>query len=179
MLFNKYRLYVVLYVRGGSPTMPGKEDTYHWAFLVGPKVEGKGSRGIRYQVKQRQQLGGGLEWEFEERECPLTPTNMLLVRVIIGKILDRDRLAEIMRNTPVRESQPGWNCVVWVKEALESLANDPKALGTSVTEWDRVRNAAMEYCQQKKDQHRFNAWSNFDMDKAPTYDLLELKETII
>ncbi|EFE44655.1 hypothetical protein TRV_00582 [Trichophyton verrucosum HKI 0517] len=178
-MFNKNRLYVALYARGGSPTMPGKEDTYHWAFLVGPKVEGESSKGIRYQVKQRHQIGVGLEWVFEERECPLTPTSMLLVRVIIGKILDMNRLAEILRNTPVREDQPGWNCVAWVKEALESLANDSKALGTSVTEWDKVRNAAMEYCQQKKDQRRFNAWSNFDMNKTPTYNLLELKETII
>ena len=130
-------------------------------------------------MKQRLQIVGDSEWDFEERECPLTPTNMLLVRVVVGKIIDGNRLAEILRNTPVREDQPGWNCVAWVKEALESLANDSKALGTSVTEWDKVRNAAMEYCQQKKDQHRFNAWSNFDMGKTPTYDMLELKETII
>jgi hypothetical protein len=53
--------------------------------------------------------------------------------------------------------QPGWNCVFWVKEALEMLKADPKALGTSVVEWEKVRSEAMGYCQRKKDQHRLMA----------------------
>jgi hypothetical protein len=54
-----------------------------------------------------------------------------------------------------------------------------KALGTNVTDWAKVRNQAMGYCQQKKDQHRFDGQGNFDMRKVPTFDLMELKEIVI
>lgn len=66
-----------------------------------------------------------------------------------------------------------------MKEALEGLKADGKALGTCVIEWNRVRDGAMTYCQRKKDEHRFDGEGNFDMGKAATYNLIEGKETII
>jgi hypothetical protein len=104
---------------------------------------------------------------------------MLLVRITVGKVEDGNRLVKILRDTPIRQGQLGWNCVAWVKEALETLEVDPKALGTRVTEWEKVRSGAMDYCQRKKDQHRFDGQGNFDMEVAPTYDLIEQKETIV
>lgn len=101
---------------------------------------------MRDYAKERPKLGGGSEWFFEERECPLVPTSMLLVRVIVGKVADGNRLVEILRNTPIRQGRPGWNCVSWVKEALEMLKADIKALGTGITEWGKVRSEAMGYC---------------------------------
>lgn len=86
---------------------------------------------------------------------------------------------EILRNTPIRQGQPGWNCVFWVKEALEILKLDPKALGTNVVEWEKVRYETMDYCQRKKDQHRFDGQGNFNMRTVPTYDLMERKEIIV
>ena len=65
-----------------------------------------------------------------------------------------------------------------MKEALEALQADGKALGTAVTEWGRVRDVAMNYCQKKKDAHRFDGKGDYDMKKAATYDLIEQKETI-
>jgi hypothetical protein len=91
-----------------------------------------------------------LEWFFEEREIPLAPTSMLLVRIMVGKVADGNRLVDILRKTPIRQGQPGWNCVLWVKEALQALKASGKALGTNVVEWEWVRNEAMSYCQQKK-----------------------------
>jgi hypothetical protein len=152
---------------------------YHWALIVGPKVEAEDGMGVRYHAKERPRLGGGSEWFFEERECPLAPTSMLLVRIMVGKVADGNRLVEILRNTPIRQGQPGWNCVFWVKEALGKLKADSKALGTSAVEWEKVRNEAMNYCQRKKDQHRFDGQGNFNMRKVPTYDLMERKEIII
>jgi len=67
---------------------------------------------------------------------------------------------------------------MWIKEALEGLKVDGKALGTSVTEWNQVRDGAMTYCQRKKDQHRFDGQGNFNMNKTPTYDLMDDRETI-
>ncbi|KKK25449.1 hypothetical protein AOCH_006510 [Aspergillus ochraceoroseus] len=121
---NKDRPYAALYARGGNPIMPDKEDTSHWALIVGPNVKVDGGMGVRYHAKERPKLGGGSEGHFEERDCPLAPTNMLLVRIVVGKVADGSRLVEILRSTPIRQGQPGWNCVSWVKEALESLEAD-------------------------------------------------------
>ncbi|RAL17364.1 uncharacterized protein BO97DRAFT_409809 [Aspergillus homomorphus CBS 101889] len=156
---NKDRLYLTLNVRGGAPKMPGKEDTYHWALMVGPKIETEGSQGVRFHAKETIQPEGS-QWRLEERPCGLLMTSMLLVRVMIAKIENRARLAEILRRTPIRQGQAGWNCVSWVKEALERLTAKWKVLGTNVVEWETVRHAAMDYCQQKKNQHRFDGQGN-------------------
>ncbi|KAF7509587.1 hypothetical protein GJ744_007625 [Endocarpon pusillum] len=52
-------------------------------------------------------------------------------------------------------------------------------MGTSVLEWESVRDEAMKYCQRKQDQHRFDGQGLYDSSKAPTYDLVEGKETIV
>lgn len=133
---------------------------------------------MRYHAKERITGPNASAWLFEERETTLSATSMLLVRVMIAKVENKDRFISIIRNTPVRQDVAGWNCVGWVQEALQSLEADEKALGTGVTEWTKVRNAVMEYCQRKKDEHRFDGQGNYDMTKAPTYDLVERKEKI-
>jgi hypothetical protein len=103
---------------------------------------------------------------------------MLLVRIMIGKVEKKDRLVTIMRNVPIKQGEPGWNCVIWVKEAIEALRADGKALGTSRTVWQYVRDTAMWYIEKKKNEHRFDGLANFDIKQSATYDLLEGKETI-
>lgn len=125
--------------------------------------------GIRYHAKERPKLVGGSEWKFEERECSLSSTSMLLVRIVVGKVADGNRLVEMLRNTPIREGEP---------ESLEMLKADNKALGTSVVEWEKVRNGAMDYCQRIKNQHRFDGQGNFDMKGALIYDFMVGKEII-
>ena len=134
---------------------------------------------MRYHAKERLKESGGSEWLFEERGTPLAPTNMLLVRVIIGKVENNERLVSVLRTTPIRQGDPGWNCVVWVKGALKRLKADGKALGSCVIDWDRVRNGAMTYCQRKKDEHRFDGERTFYMCKAATYILILGKETVL
>ncbi|KAJ5600917.1 hypothetical protein N7450_001984 [Penicillium hetheringtonii] len=110
--------------------------------------------------KRHQKVEGGSEWTFEERDCSLNATHMLLARVMVAKVEDGNRLAQILRTIPIR------------------LKADNIALGTNVIDWQIVRNEAMSYCQKKKDQHRFDGQGNFDTSKASTYNLLERKETI-
>ena len=152
---------------------------YHWALLVGPKKEVEDGKGMRYHAKERPRQGGGSEWCYEEVETPLLPTKMLLTRVMVGKVLDKHRLVQVLSQVPIRQDQPNWNCVFWVKEALEDLDADRRILGTGVTSWDSVRDAAMNYTQQKKDEHRFDGQETFDMKKVPTYDLIEKMETVM
>jgi len=102
---------------------------------------------------------------------------MLLIRIMIGKTERKDRLICTLRGLPVMQGRQGWNCVSWVKEALETLQADGAVLGTSILVWGKVRDAAMDYCQKKKERHRFDGKGNFDMSKAATYDLLERKRS--
>ncbi|KAI5800041.1 hypothetical protein EDC01DRAFT_648706 [Geopyxis carbonaria] len=174
---KKDRLYVALYARGGSAKMPGKEDTYHWALIVGPKVEvdrsGAMVTGTRYHAKE-----GIHGWVFEEQTINLHPTNALLVRVMVGKIEHKDSAVDIIRETPIKPAEPGWNCVSWVQEALAALQADGKALGTSNVNWNAVRDTAMWYVEKKKAEHRFDGKGDYDPSKPPTWDLLQGRETI-
>lgn len=135
--------------------------------------------GMRYHAVQRVTGAETSAWFFEEKEVSLLATAMLLVRVLIAKVEKKDRFSSIVRKTPIRPDVPGWNCVGWVQEALHNLNADGKSLGTGVTEWTQVRNVAMEYCQRKKDEHRFDGQGSYNMRKAPTYDMIEGKETVI
>ncbi|EAU39006.1 predicted protein [Aspergillus terreus NIH2624] len=91
---NKDRLYVALYARASRPTMPGKEDTYHWALIVGLKIETDGSTGVRYHAKEWPRPEGGSTWLFEERSSRLLPSSMILVRIMVGKVTNRNRLVK-------------------------------------------------------------------------------------
>jgi hypothetical protein len=133
---------------------------------------------MRYHAKERITGAGQTEWFFEERDVPLEATNMLLVRIMIGKVEKTDRLVNTLRKVPIKQGESGWNCVIWVKEALEALRADRKALGTSSTDWQYVRDTAMWYIGKKKNEHRFDGLANFDVKQPATYDLLEGKETI-
>lgn len=107
---------------------------------------------------------------------------MILVRVLVAKIENMERLASVLQSVPIRGSEPRWNCVEWVKEALEMLRKDGKVLGTSALGWQTVRDTAMWYVEKKAAQHRFDGKAKpgqFDDTKVATYDLLEGKETMI
>jgi hypothetical protein len=157
---------------------------YHWALIVGPKTEDADSKGARFHAKERIRLVGNPPmpksvWEYEERESTMMPTSMLLVRVMIGKVKDRNRLESLLRNTPVRPGIDGWNCVAWVKEALEIALCDKKVMGNPKhLDWDAVRDTAMWYVEQKKAEHRFDGQRNFDQTKVATWDMIDGIERI-
>lgn len=115
-----------------------------------------------------------------EQEIPLVATQMLLARIVVGKVTDKERLIYILRSVPVIQGYHAWTCVSWVKHALEALRGDGRALGTSTLDWDTVGDTATGYVQQKKDQGRYDGScpGTFDMSKAATFDLLLGRETI-
>lgn len=197
---RKDRLYVALYARGGKANMPGLEDTYvrmrrqpfptdsriliknsyHWALIVGPKVEKDTSQGFRFHAKESLSFENGIQnsvWSFEERSTSMTQTSMVLVRVLFGKIENTERLKAILRSVPMRGDRLGWNCIGWIEEALEVLQRDGQVLGTSITSWTPIRDAAMQYVDRKKKEHRFDG-NGLKSSRVATWDLLEGKETI-
>lgn len=151
---------------------------YHWALIIGPKTEREDGQGWRYHAKEAFRPDGSSGWLFEERNIPLLATQMLLVRVCVGKLEKTDRVKAILRSVPIRGDVPDWNCVYWVMDAFRLLAADNGAMGTNVLEWTPVRNAVMAFVQRKKEQHRFDGQGSVDTRRAPTYDLLERVETI-
>ncbi len=68
-------------------------DRYHWAFIFGPKEEKDGTQGVRYPAMNQVD-----KWVFEERSTSLEATNMLLVRVMIGKVVDTEGLKRVMHS---------------------------------------------------------------------------------
>lgn len=180
--------------------MPGLEDTYvhalsahppcpdrcryHWALIVGPKTEDEDSKGARFHAKEKIRLVGAgpmpeSVWEYEERESSMMPTSMLLVRVMIGKVKDTNRLKSLLRSIPIRSGVEGWNCVTWVKEAFETAQRDKRVLGTpNSVYWDSIRNTAMWYVEQKKADHRFDGRGAFDQTKAATWDMIDGRERV-
>lgn len=75
----------------------------------------------------------------------MVPTSMLLVRIMVGKVKSMSRLRSIFESTPVRPEVEGWNCVAWVREALLAAIRDSRAMGTSASDWESVRDTAMWY----------------------------------
>ena len=106
---------------------------------------------------------------------------MLLIRAVIAKIADRERCLDVICGTPIRPDKPGWTCKGWVKECVERLEADDECVRTRVTEWQTIHDKAMEYVKAKKASHRYDGKAEeglYDIDHAPTWDLLEGIETV-
>lgn len=108
----------------------------------------------------------------------MSPEKMLLARVAVAKVVDRNRLLTILRSTPVRQGLEGWNCVAWVREALELLREDGRVLGTAKLEWTVVRDAVMECVGRKRGEHRFDGEGEFDLSRVATWDVIEEREIV-
>lgn len=145
---------------------------------MGPKTEDSDSIVAQFHAKERIRLVGSPPrpesvWEYEERESRLTPTSMLLIRVMIGKVKDRNRLESLLRNIPVRPEVVGRNRAAWVKEALELALRDKSVLRNPKNfNWDGIRDTVMWYAKRKRAEHRL------DETKVPTWDMIDGVERV-
>ncbi|KAF4449210.1 hypothetical protein F53441_7468 [Fusarium austroafricanum] len=169
---NKNRLYIALYPSG---VVNNEERRYHWGFLIGPKDEaGDVVKGMRHHVKNHPARG----WVYEAVSLTnVKNTNNLLARVMIAKIEDENRLAEIFRNTPVVQDDPNWRCRTWVAEVLSRIAGDGRAVGTAELDWGTIEAFARQYVGSKTAAGRYQSVEDAMLPK-PTYDILQGKETI-
>lgn len=67
-----------------------------------------------------------LKWLFNKDNMPLTPTNMLLVHVITGRIKRNKQLINGLWSMSIRPGNLSWDCVIWVKKVLDELKVDRK-----------------------------------------------------
>ncbi|KAI1063916.1 hypothetical protein LB506_005742 [Fusarium annulatum] len=61
---------------------------------------------------------------------------------MIAKIEDEDRIVEIIRNTPVVQNDPNWQCRTWVADVLSRTAQDGGAVGTAELDWAKIEPVA-------------------------------------
>ncbi|KAJ4322383.1 hypothetical protein N0V84_004854 [Fusarium piperis] len=173
------RFYVALYARGGRSRMPTKEDKYHWALVTGPSVETPDTRGMRHHITHSVQMVDDtpeMMWKYSEQDIPTGWTSKLLVRIYVGEVKSMTQVHSTLQNTPLQPDAAGWNCFQWVKDAFMAVAKDGEALGEAVTDWQAVRDKAMEYVEGKIKAGRFELCRDFEHDDVPTWDMLGNKE---
>lgn len=106
------------------------------------------------------------------------PVDMILVRIVLAKVEDTDKLAQLLRQVPIgQREEGGWNCVAWVKQALLRIERSEGVVGTSALGWEAVREVALSYCRQKRDQRRFDGTGKYDPTRVPTFDMISTRET--
>ncbi|KAF2743786.1 hypothetical protein M011DRAFT_212600 [Sporormia fimetaria CBS 119925] len=152
---NKKRLYIALYPSG-------------------PKSETKETvPGYKFHVKN-----SPLGWTFEEVQVEdVRNTNPLLIRVMIAKIQDEERLTALLRRVPVVQNDPNWRCRSWIADALSEIAKDGSCVGTAELNWEKIEAFARKYVREKTANGRFKSAEDL-VGSKPTWDLLEDKETV-
>ena len=107
----------------------------------------------------------------------MMPVDMILVRIMLAKVEDTNKLAQLLRQVPIGQREGGWNWVAWVKEALLRSEQPEAVVGASMLGWEAVREAALSYCRRKRDERRFDGTRKHDPTQVPTFDMILMKET--
>lgn len=117
-------------------------------------------------------------WEYEELALnDVRNTNNLLIRIMIGKIINAKNLLQTLRSVPVVQGDPEWRCRSWCADALVALERDGQAMGASVLDWRRIEELTRRHVREKIAQGRFDdSW--LLVNPKPTWDLWENKEVI-
>ncbi|KAI9809078.1 MAG: hypothetical protein M1825_002367 [Sarcosagium campestre] len=187
MARNKPRLCLALYARPKHP------DTYHEALMICPKllsekpVSPSPLPAVKYHVKNTlQRINDELAqpWVYERQELPDVATDpRLLVRIVIGKVLDAQRIEEILRDAvPIyqvddddEEKAHSFNCAEWVRMATEALRTH--GVVDKLADWQHVKSVALEYVERKKTEGRWKAGSDH-LAAIATFDMLENRQTV-
>jgi hypothetical protein len=113
------------------------------------------------RLHARNYLSGpeSVTWFFEEIRVQAKGTSKLLATIPLGEIVDMDHLLEILRDTPIHQGEVNWNCVSWIRKALDDLSHDSTAitLGALARDWPTLRDSAMEAAAQKAVQYQSSA----------------------
>ncbi|TID26769.1 hypothetical protein E2P81_ATG01232 [Venturia nashicola] len=145
------RLFIALYIRDGvlQPSMPDEEDKYHWAFLLVPKDQTPTSQALRINARNYHNSLDTTAWYYEEIKVPIGDTPKLLCQKYIGDIINLEAALETLRDIPLRQGDPEWNCVLWVQDALEVLRGEYGGTKFEAElEWLALREEVMEAARE-------------------------------
>lgn len=180
MRSNKSRLYVSLYFRSGQ----APPDSYHWALLVGPKRDEDPYDAMQYHVKNTIQPGvSGQPWVFESSRLGDSETRFrLLTRVLIAKIGDPSSIDASLRSVPVVQGDPDFNCISWVRSAIETLNAHGVLSVSKFVDWSTIDQQCKDYVAKKKQAGRWSSSPTSDSKhkfvKIPTWDMLQGREIV-
>ena len=182
---NKPRLQLALYAR---PRHPG---TYHYALFVCPKSTTKqqqhaNNSAIKHHVKNTfQNVSGELTQPWRYERLAISDVQLeqrLLVRIIIAKVTSLDALERILEAVPVyqiddpdQEKAQLFNCLTWVRAALEELGGQGAV--AELGEWEGIQKQALEYVERKKELGRWSVGWKGEAG-VPMLDLLNGREVV-
>ena len=126
---------------------------------------------------------------YEEQDLSSSPVAQRgLIRITVCKVIDDERLQTLLRDLPVREEDPTFTCLTWVREAFCKLHEDGKAVKSYLRaeDWNSVETCARTYCKRKRDLGRFHdgnvavdnngAPPMWDVKKISTFNYWENRE---
>ena len=173
---NKPRLYVALCSRDDASFRNNANcDTYLWALLVGPDTAARDAAGTRHHVRHDQ----GTQNVFcEEQDMDLALAQTIHVRIAFAKVVSVAQLQKTLRNLPLKDSDPTWTCLSWVKLAFQKLVENRTALKGYVfrDDWSAIEARARRYVQEKREQRRTLYLAGIT-HSIPTWNFWEKRET--
>lgn len=198
---DKPRLYLALLPRGGTgSTYSAHEtcDSYHWALIIGPKSPLRSEAGTAYHILHASSPTGDTSYFYEETDLSqhAHQSRAILCRITVAKVLDADRITELLRST-ARQSdthsarrkdsitEATFSCLDWTREAFSLLTSDPQRSLKSYfgpEDWNAIENRTRLYVKRKRVQGRFQAQqehgrATWNPDEIPTWNYWENRET--
>ena len=96
---------------------------------------------------------------------------------MIAKIIDEERLVDIIRNTRIVQNDPDWRCRSWVAACLATIEQDGQCVGTAQLDWSKIEPKARNYVAEKTAAGKYGSGADMQLPK-PTFDMLEDREII-
>jgi len=145
------RLYLALYIRDGyKPSLIESDDRYHWALLAIPSDTSnstKTDQATRFHIRDYHSGPAETAWIYEEINVDASGTPKLLAQILIGDIIDTESLLELIRDLPFVRETEGWNCVGWLKSAVDAIElakyGEVVSKNSGQHSWLQLRNLAL------------------------------------
>jgi hypothetical protein len=143
------RLYLALYTRDNFiPSLLESDDRYHWALLLVPSIIDnlvKPNQATRFHIRNYHSGPHHTNWLYEEIGVDATGTPKLLTQNLIGDVVDVEGLLELIRDLPIVQTTEGWDCVGWLRSALNAIEEDGHVISVASGEasWERLRKLAL------------------------------------
>lgn len=145
------------------------------ALVVGPPPGTKWDGALRsYYICQDPQHNGSKDWGYSTTWSYAFDPEKLLVRVMVGRVLNLDRLESVLESVPLCEKakKPSYYNKQWVKDALAALDEDMFAMGRRKLDWTTLKIHSAGYVGFKLSWDRWRTRQEFWGPCTPVYDLI-------
>lgn len=154
---GKYRLYIALYdlrgfISGHSQVLNRSHQKmdYQWALLVVPKEQDSDIAAYRYLMRRIPSSASpsGVDWKAEGLGVPFNRQHgSILVRVLIAKITDLNRLGRIFLNFEIRSREEPRTDMTWIRDMVAELKRDGKCC-SHLPEWVDIEKECVDFAMK-------------------------------